>query len=212
MKTISAFARVLILAAASLVASTAHADFLFNTTDAITAGRDFTQMGRLSRNGVPQDWGGSEAFPGVINGGIQYFYYAYFINVGNTPFIQIDFDSNSPNTFVSAYQTSYNPSSKNTNWLGDEGFSGNAFGVDPNFFDVIANLNSTLVIVVTTTAANGVGVGDPFHLIVEGYLDSSFTSTVPEPSTLLLCFLPLLVLLGRGAWKRRTARDDRGFA
>jgi hypothetical protein len=63
----------------------------------------------------------------------------------------------------------------------------------------------------TGTGASS-GLGDPFHLIVEGYLDANFTSTsvvaVPEPSTLLLCFLPLLALLGREAWKRR--RDVSG--
>jgi hypothetical protein len=201
MKMINAFARVLILAA-SLAASVAHADFLFDTTGAVSLS-DPTQLGRLSRNSVPQDWAGSELLPGVINTTTTYHYTTYFINVGLTPFIQIDFDSLLGNTFVMAYQTSYNPLSKGTNWLGDEGFSGNAFGTDPNFFNVIADLNSVLCIVVANTGANGLGTGDPFHLIVEGYLDANFTSTVPEPSTLLLCFLPLMALVGRETWLRR---------
>lgn len=206
MKMISAFARGLILAV-SLAASAAHADILFDTTGALSA-TDPTQLGRIFRNGIQQDWAGSEVFQGTTNTGTSYHYTTYVINVGLTPFIQIDFDSASPNTFISAYQTSYTPGAGlGVNWLGDEGASGNFFGIDPSFFNVRAALNGFLVIVVngTSTGANS-GVGDPFHLIVEGFLDANFTSTVaavPEPSTLLLCFLPLVALLGREAWKRR---------
>jgi hypothetical protein len=164
-------------------------------------------LGRLSRNGLQQDWAGSEGFPGVINGTTSYHYVTYAFNVGSTPFIQVELDSLSTLTFVSAYQTSYTPGAGlNVHWLGDAGSSGNAFGTDPEFFNVIADLNSVIVIVINESTVGG-GLGAPFHLLVEGFLDTEFTSTavIPEPSTLLLCFAALLALLGRGAWKRRSS-------
>lgn len=101
---------------------------------------DPTQQGRLSRNGIPQDWSGTEPFPGVINLATTYHYHTYTVDVDSTPFIQIDFDSLSPNTFVSAYVANYVPNSGpspnfgfDTNWLGDAGFSGNPFPGDPLF-------------------------------------------------------------------------------
>jgi hypothetical protein len=207
MKMISAFARVLILAT-SLAAPVAYADILLDTTGSVML-TDPTQLGRLSRNGDPQNWGGVEPFSGVINTTTTYHYTTFFVEVGLTPFIQIDFNG-SANVFVSAYLGSYNPASMSTNWLGDAGFSGLLFGTDVPFFDVKVAPNSIIAIVVNNTAGGNGGVGDPFHLIVEGYIDAEFTSSarVPEPSTLLLCFLPLVALLGREAWKRR--RDVSG--
>jgi hypothetical protein len=107
--------------------------------------QDPTQLGRLSRNAIPQDWASDEAFPGVINTTTSYRYVTYLVNVGMTPFVQVLFDSLSLNTFVSAYDTTYDttyvPNSAglpnlgfDTHWLGDAGFSGNAFGTDPVFF------------------------------------------------------------------------------
>ena len=66
-------------------------------------------------------------------------------------------------------------------------------------------LRDMIAIVVANTGAGNVGVGDPFHIIVEAYYNANFLSTadLPEPSPLLLCFLPLMILLGRGAWKGR---------
>ncbi len=203
MKMISALARVLILGT-SLAAAVAHADILLDTTGAVMAG-DPTQLGRISRQGIAQNWAGGEAFGGIANPGVTYHYTTYFVNVGITPFIQIDFNG-SANTFVSAYLGSYDPTSKTTNWLGDPGNSGLIFGTDVPFFDVKVAPNSVIEIVVNNTAAGNGGVGDPFQLIVEGYIDAEFTPSavrVPEPSTLLLCFLPLVALLGREAWKRR---------
>ena len=198
MKMFSAFARVLILAT-SLTAPVAYADILLDTTGAVLL-TDPTQSGRLSRNGVPQNWGGVEAYPGEINGAVTYHYTTFFVPVGLLPFIQIDFIG-SANVFAAAYLGSYDPTSKMTNWLGDAGTSGLFFGTDPLFFDVKANPNSIIAIVINNTAASNGGVGDQFHLIVEGYVNAAFG--VPEPSTLLLCFLPLVALLGREAWKRR---------
>jgi hypothetical protein len=196
----------------SIAALMAQADILFDTTDQLVSA-DPTQLGRLSRNGTPQDWAGSEAFPGVINTGVTYHYMTYLVNVGATPFIQIDVDSISASTFVSAYDVSYAPDSAgapnhgfDTNWLGDAGFSGNLFGTDPIFFNVIAPVNSNLIVVVNETAANGGGLLQPYHLTVEGYLDSSFTST-PEPSSLLLVLAALSIMYA--ARTRRGSRQSR---
>src|SRR5438128_1300263 len=135
MKKTSALIRVIAFASIGTVA--AQAGVLLDVTSALQLS-DPTQLGRLSRNGIIQDWAGSEPFPGIINGSTSYHYAAYLVNVGLSNFIQIDFDSTSANTFVSAYQTSYSPPDLTTNWLGDGGASGNFFGTDPRFFNVIA--------------------------------------------------------------------------
>ena len=181
MKMISALARMFVLAL-SLATTAAHADVLLDVTDTLLAGNP-TQLGRLSRNGVLQDWAGTEGFPGVINAASTYHYKTFVVNVGSTPFIQIELDSPVNTTFVSAYLTSYNPNSAgapnfgfDTNWIGDGGTSGPFFGVDPSYFNVIAPMNSTLVVVVAETLPNG-GLGFPQHVIVEGYVDANFTNT-----------------------------------
>ena len=126
------------LVACVMFSSLAAAEEIFTTTDALTAA-DPTQLGRLSRNGLAQDWIGSEPFPGVINPTTTYFYTAYEITVPTGgQFLQIEVDSVSTNTFVSAYSGAYDPTNLATNWLGDAGTSGNFFGTDPLFFQVIA--------------------------------------------------------------------------
>jgi hypothetical protein len=177
-----------------LAAGPARAATILDVSGALAAA-DPTQLGRLSRNGILQDWVGSEPFPGVINTTTLYHYHAYVVNVGTTPYVQVNFDSISVNTFVAAYDTAYLPNSAgtpnfgfDTNWLGDAGLSGNFFGTDPIFFQVLVPLNHNLLIIVNNTGAANLGVGDPFHLIVEGFIDSAYTepTVVPEPATLLL--------------------------
>jgi hypothetical protein len=152
----------------------------------------------------------------VINTTTTYHYHLYTVNVGITPFVQITFDSTSPNTFISAYDASYLPDSAgaptlgfNTNWLGDAGGSGNFFGTDPLFFQVLVPINDTLVIVVNNTGGANVGVGDVFNqILVEGFIDSSFDDppSVPEPSAMVLsgCGLLLLPLIGRWRKQKKT--------
>src|SRR5262245_27252913 len=60
-------------AAFLLTCGIAHATLIFSGTISVSAG-DPTQLGRLSRNGVAQDWAGSEPFPGIINPGTTYHY------------------------------------------------------------------------------------------------------------------------------------------
>src|SRR5882757_789878 len=73
---------------------------------------DPTQLGRLSRNNISQDWTGGEAYPGVINPTISYSYHEYVISAASlaqTPFVQVSFfdELNLANTFISAYAGSY---------------------------------------------------------------------------------------------------------
>lgn len=167
---------------------------------------DPTQLGRLSRNGIPQDWVGSEPFPGAINPATTYHYHAYvlssalfnFTSGDYAGYVQIDVDSISASTFVSAYQDNYNPASKATNWLGDAGTSGNFFGTDPLFFQVLLSQGHNLVLVINNTGANTAagGIGDQLGIIVEGFTDSEFTDPVgqqvPEPASLVLLASGLL--------------------
>src|SRR5689334_19672918 len=120
-----------------IATGTAQALPLLDVTDALSL-TDPTQMGRLSRDGVPSDWSATKPFPGVLNTTTAYHYHAYLIDVGLAPFIQIILDSNSVNLFVSAYDTAYLPNSAgapnfgfNLNYLGDAGFSGDPFPGDP---------------------------------------------------------------------------------
>ena len=207
MKAMSTIGKLVVLTL--LATSSARATPILDVSGALAL-TDPTQMGRLSRNGIGQDWAGDEPFPGVINTSTVYRYHTYLVNVGITPFIQVIFDSVSPNTFVSAYDTSYAPNSAgapnfgfNTNWLGDAGVSGNDFGVDPLFFQVIVPAGHNLVIVVNNTAAGNIGVGDPFRLLVEGFVDTEFTDPVPEPATLVLAGSGLAMLALRRRRRKR---------
>jgi hypothetical protein len=198
MKSLSTIGKLIVVLL--LATGTAQALPLLDVSSSVSLA-DPTQLGRLSRNGIPQDWAGDEAFPGVINTTTAYHYHAFVVDVGDTPFIQINLDSLSLNTFVSAYDTAYLPNSAgapffgfNTNWLGDAGFSGNAFPGDPLFFQVVAPAHHNLLVIVNNTAAANVGVGDPFRLQVEGFLDSEFTEPVPEPATLFLSATGLALL------------------
>jgi hypothetical protein len=161
-----------------LATGTARAQCILNVASAL-APTDPVQQGRLSRNGIPQDWSDGEPFPGVINVATQYHYRTYQVSVRNTPYVQINFDSISPSTFVSAYETSYDPANGiATNWLGDAGFSGNFPPPSPIFFQVRIPQNHDLILVINNTGGGNVGVGHPFRLIVEGFADSQFTERV----------------------------------
>jgi len=226
MKFLRVLTHVLILSAAVAASATARADVI---TDSITSA-DRIQLGRLSRNGVGQDFAGDEPFSGVINPTVSYRYATYAVNVGNLNFVSITIDTPDLNEFASAYQTSYNPDSDHTvnlgfqtNWLGDAGTSNFQFFAppvpsDPAFFDVVAALNSTIYIVVNTTAANFGGVGSPFTLTVQGSTDADFdnlqdlaVARIPEPSTVVLLLAPLglLFLTQR---RRRVATVGSAFA
>jgi hypothetical protein len=193
-------------------AITARAAVILDVSSALSV-TDPTQLGRLSRNGLPQDWTGGETFPGVINPTTAYRYHTYTVNVGLRPYVQVLFDSISTDLFISAYDTSYAPNSAgapnfgfNVNWLGDAGISGMFFPGDPLFFQVLVPLNHILVLVVSETLGSNTGVGDGFHLTAEGYVDSEYNDTVPEPASLLLGAAGLALAAVR---RRRAGRTGR---
>ena len=183
MKMTSTLLRIL-LGVVLLASVVAHADDLATISGAVSIS-DPTQLGRLSRNGVPTTWAGP-TFPGVINTSVTYHYAQYSLNVGFTPFIEVTIDSVSANTFLAAYLDSYDPANMAATYIGDPGTSGNSFsGTDPLSFQVYVPVHHNLVLVVNNTAAGNVGVGDPYTIYVQGYVDNMYTST-PEPSSLLL--------------------------
>jgi hypothetical protein len=180
MRMVSKIAFVLL--GALLLASVAQADLLTTFTTSIS-GSDPTQLGRISRNGIPSDWSGLKPFPGVINPTTVYNYHTYSVNSGVTPFILITIDSVPGNTFASAYFPNYDPTNLSLNYIGDAGRSGNLFGVDPVSFEVYVPMRSDFLVVVNTSS--NAGIGQPFTITVQGFIDDQFTST-PEPGSLVL--------------------------
>src|SRR6478609_3658643 len=68
------------LVAVAAAATPAQALVIASDISATFSAADPTQLGRLSRDGVPSDWSTSKAFPGVINAGTSYRYQALTIN------------------------------------------------------------------------------------------------------------------------------------
>jgi len=203
------------VAAFVLSCGIAHATIIFDGTATISAG-DPTQLGRLSRNGVAQDWTGSEPFPDVINTATSYHYTTIDLDLSSLEagyvfggFLQIEFFASAPFTFLSAYLGSYDPTNKATNWLGDGGTSPPVFGTNSVFFQIVAGAADHIILVMNETTP-GAGVDLPGFITVEAFSDVSFTDlvrTAPEPGGLALFALGIVLLMAwRGAPMRAARR------
>jgi hypothetical protein len=193
-----------------LICGLAHGTPIFIGDMTITP-VDPTQLGRISRDGVPSDWSGPKTFPGVLNPATSYHYTMLDLDLSalvapsvSDLYIQISIDSNSTFTFLSAYENTFNPVDISSNYLGDPGFSGNFFGTDPLFFQIVVPYNDHLVLVLNETTNNGLGLFSPAGVLVEAFADTSYTDVpiqtspapVPEPGTwtLLACGLAFLTV------------------
>ena len=84
--------------------------------------------------------------------------------------------------------------------------SGNFFGVDPLFFQVVVPAGHHLILVLNETATNG-GLDLPGDILVEAFADTDFTDltprpTAPEPGTLdLLVVRPSRAAGGASVWR-----------
>jgi hypothetical protein len=202
-----------VMAAFFLMGGLAQATTIATDTLVIGAG-DPTQLGRLSRDGVPSDWSVTpKPFPGVINPTTTYHYITRDLDIAALEasmsfayggFIQVNFDSSAATTFLSAYLDSYNPLNLATNYLGDAGFSGNPFPGDPGFFQVVVPAAHHLILVLNETTPNG-GLNLPGNLVVEAFSDTEFTDleAIPEPGTCALLFYGMAIL--RTMRRRRAA-------
>ena len=164
MNRFTSLARTAIFATTLLGATAALADPMPFTSFLTTT--DPYQNGRLSRNGIPQDFAGDEAYPGynAATIGSLYHYEVFSINVGAANYISISFDNTSSlstlNSFIAAYQSAYYVTNYGTSWLGDVG-SAAPFTNDPGYMDFVATPYSTVVLVVNAGVAM---MGDPLEL------------------------------------------------
>ena len=172
---------------------------------------DAPQLGRLSRNGVPQDFAGDEPYPGEINPGTSYRYATLLVpfepNRSQAVYYDITFDDVDTDLFASAYVGRYDPIRKNVRWLGDAGTSGNYFGTDPLFFDVVVPAGKSLLLVFNSTS--GIGPTSTANYFVQAFSDSEYDetflpTTIPEPAAWTL-MVAGFGLIGVAARHRRPA-------
>jgi len=196
----------LALAPIASAATIAQFDDTLNSSDP-------TQLGRLSRSGVPSDWSAVKAYPGVVNPGFSYYYTTYTFASSlfdGGEFVQLDYfdySTTTPEFYLSAYANSYDPTNKALNFLGDAGSSPDYFSSDAVSFQVLLSPGTNLVLVLNETIGSGLHALDkPFNIQVENFSDSSFddpipVASTPEPSTWMLLGTGVTGLVG--AMRRR---------
>ncbi|MGI4852896.1 MAG: PEP-CTERM sorting domain-containing protein [Janthinobacterium lividum] len=197
------------IVASGLFASSAFATTIDYFTGSVTTSNP-TELGRFSRNAVPQTWTGQETYPGLLasSTATTYYYTTYTYAASlftGAPYVSVSFtdDNNTALTFITAYAGSYNPSSRNTGWLGDEGGSGDYFTstpLDGRYFDVILPVGQDLVLMVTTTGGGTSGTGQPYEVAVNAFADTMYTdapaAVTPEPSTIIELGTGMLAMMG----------------
>ena len=142
-----------------------------------------TQSGTLVQSGVPSDWSTQPAFPGLANPFTAYSYERFLIPASPFAYLQISF-----------LDSSLVDGGLSTNYLGDEGQTGNPFGNPAAFQVILPNATAQLVLVVTDTSGMQGGLGQQFSFLVEGFTDTNFddgSAATPEPSSVSMLILGL---------------------
>ncbi len=171
----------------SALPALASAETITNFNGVLTSSSS-TELGRPFRSGVQQTWTGAETYEGKNNPTVTFAYTTYTFAASlftGAPYVEVSVldTQGGASDFLTAYAGSFNVNAQGTNWLGDEGASGNYFGLtDAHFFDVILPVGQNLVLVLndSSTAA----LNDPINIEVDAYSDTNYDPVVtPEPST-----------------------------
>ncbi len=198
-----------LLTAALLLAGTtlAGAETISNFNGVLTSSSS-TELGRPFRSGTQQTWTGAEPYDGMNNLTTSFAYTTYTFAASlfaGAPYVEVSvLDTlGGASDFVTAYAGSFNVNSQGTNWLGDEGSSGNYFGLtDGRFFDVTLPVGQNLVLVLNDSSVTA--LNDPINIEVDAYGDTNYGAPLvtPEPST--------FVMLGTGlVWAAGAIRSRR---
>jgi|SRR6187402_860185 len=179
------------------------AESISSFTTSVTSA-DSTQLGRPSRNGIPQDWTGTETYPGAINTATTYYFRAISFSTSlftGAPYVEItSFDPNdSVNTFISAYSGSYDPNNRAANWLGDGGYSGNVQTGTGGDFQVVLPVGMDLILVINSTQGGTLGLNSPIQINIDAFADTMYNdpapaAVTPEPGTLLMLSTGILAV------------------
>lgn len=196
-------------AAAMLQAGAAQAVEVraFTVAPPLGAG-DPVQKGRLSRTGQQSDWSAAKRYPGLVNKTAPYRYrtveVAFEANALQDVFYEITVDDPAAAVFASAYGRRYDPAAPRLGYLGDAGDSGEYFGVNARFFDVVVPRGGMLTLLFNATEAPAAAFGYQVSAFSDTMYGEDFALPgVPEtPSWLLL-------LAGFGAAGLRLRRRGR---